>query len=162
VARQAVSLFAAAAVGALPKAVPTDFSSWIAKRRAAARMAYVGPKDERTERLILRFLETKVARAANNGLRPAGRAALAQCCVDMPEKHFKVLQKLATFGFFQAGGVLIGTHAFVAMGNMLALRCQRAFMTMAIDFAHAGKCISIALPADMCGRRSGYVVNRPV
>jgi len=115
----------------------------------SARMAYVGPKDERTERLIVRFHEAKVARTANDGLRPAVRAALAQGCVGMPEKHFKVLQKLAAFGFFQAGGVLIGTHSFVAMGNMLGVRWQRAFMTMDIDFAHAGKCISIALPADM-------------
>ena len=114
-----------------------------------ARMAYVGPKDGRTEHLIARFHEAKVARMINDGLRPAVKAALAQGCGGMPAKHFKVLQKLAAFGFFQAGGVLIGTHSFVAMGNMLGVRWQRAFLTMDIDFAHAGKSIGIALPANM-------------
>jgi len=46
-----------------------------------ARMACVGPNDERTQRLIARPREAKVARTANDGLRPAFKAPLAQGCV---------------------------------------------------------------------------------
>jgi hypothetical protein len=32
------------------------------------------------------------------------------------------LRRLADYGFFRAGGVLIGTHASLAYGNMLEVR----------------------------------------
>lgn len=54
---------------------------------------------------------------------------------------------LAEYGFFRAGGLLIGTHAFVALGNLLGVRWGGAERTLDIDFAHAGKNVSVALPA---------------
>ncbi|MBU3696807.1 MAG: hypothetical protein CFR70_14155 [Rhodocyclaceae bacterium] len=56
----------------------------------------------------------------------------------------------AAFGivwFFQAGGVLIGTHAFVPYGNMLGVKWlgADASQTQDIDFDRAGKNISLAL-----------------
>jgi hypothetical protein len=56
---------------------------------------------------------------------------------------------LAEYGFFKAGGVLIGTHAFLAMGNMLGVSWADGSRTQDVDFAHAGKNISIGLPADI-------------
>jgi hypothetical protein len=67
----------------------------------------------------------------------------------MMQKHFKITRQLANYGFFKAGGILVGTHAFLAIGNMLGVRWSSSNRTLDVDFAHAGKNISIALPADM-------------
>jgi hypothetical protein len=50
--------------------------------------------------------------------------------------HARVLVGLADAGVFRMGGVLIGTHAFAAMGNMLGVRWERAgFQTQDVDIA---------------------------
>ena len=66
----------------------------------------------------------------------------------MLPRHLKVLARLAEYGFFRAGGVLLGTHAFLAYGNMLGVRWSAANRTQDIDFDHAGKSVAIALPHD--------------
>src|SRR3546814_4188196 len=63
-------------------------------------------------------------------------------------RHFRIVQRLSDYGFFRAGGVLVGTHAFLSFGNMLGVRWAEALRTQDVDFAHAGK----ALPID---RKSG-------
>ena len=50
---------------------------------------------------------------------------------------------------FRAGGILIGTHAFIAMGNLLGVRWLHGTATLDVDFAHAGRNVSVALPADL-------------
>ena len=64
-----------------------------------------------------------------------------------PAAPFPRAEAPADYGFFKAGGVLIGTHAFIAYGNMLGIRwgMADAARTQDIDFAHAGKSISLAL-----------------
>lgn len=57
------------------------------------------------------------------------------------------LELVTAFGFFRAGGVLIGTHAFIVMANMLGVRWTEGAMTL--DVAHAGRNVSVALPADL-------------
>src|SRR3546814_4662991 len=60
-----------------------------------------------------------------------------------------IVQRLSDYGFFRAGGVLVGTHAFLSFGNMLGVRWAEALRTQDVDFAHAGKALTIALPADI-------------
>lgn len=109
------------------------------------RQVYVGPENERVRGLI--------ARRAQGGAAPALRAlaqsALALGNAALLPRHFKVVQRLADHGFFRAGGVLIGTHAFLALGNMLGVRWRDGLRTQDVDFAHAGKALAIALPADV-------------
>ena len=64
-------------------------------------------------------------------------------------KHLRIIRRLAEYGFFRAGGILIGTHAFLALGNLLGVRWRDGAATLDVDFAHAGKNISLALPADL-------------
>jgi hypothetical protein len=45
--------------------------------------------------------------------------------------------------------VLIGTHAFLAYGNILGVRWGDASRTQDVDFAHAGKALSVLLPGDI-------------
>lgn len=109
------------------------------------RMAYVGPDDERVRALVERFENIRRDRP----LAPAARAALALGCWPTAPKHFRVIKRLSEYGFFRAGGVLIGTHAFLAMGNLLGVRWGAGATTLDVDFAHAGRNVSIALPANL-------------
>jgi len=109
------------------------------------RQLFVGPDNAAVQALIARAGEP-----SDPSVSQLARAALVLGCADIFPRHFKVLRQLANYGFFRAGGVLIGTHAFVAYGNMLGVRWTGAdtSRTQDIDFAHAGKSISLALAAE--------------
>lgn len=109
------------------------------------RMVYVGPNEERVCSLVQRFDRIRL----NKPLVPQSQAALALGCSATAPKHFRMIKRLSEYGFFRAGGVLIGTHAFLAMGNLLGVRWSDGAATLDVDFAHAGKNISVALPADL-------------
>ena len=109
------------------------------------RMVYVGPDDNRVRALVERFRRTRRAKP----LAPIAQAALGLGCAPTVPKHFRIIRRLADCGFFRAGGVLIGTHAFLAFGNLLGVRWAQAASTLDVDFADAGKNISVALPADL-------------
>ena len=111
----------------------------------AQRRVYVGPADERVNALVARFNAAK----APKRLAPNAQAALALGCAATLPKHYRIVRQLAAYGFFKAGGVLIGTHAFVAMANMLGVRWTSGDRTLDVDFAHAGRNVSLALPTDV-------------
>lgn len=109
------------------------------------RMVYVGPNNERVLALVARFRESR----QDKPLAPPARMAIAGGCAPVAPKHFRIIRRLAEYGFFRAGGILIGTHAFLAMGNMLGVRWRDGAATLDVDFAHAGQNVSLALPADL-------------
>lgn len=109
------------------------------------RQVYVGPENER----VLALIERRAQGGPGEALQALAQAALALGNAPMLPRHFKVVQRLADYGFFQAGGVLVGTHAFLALGNMLGVRWRDGQRTQDVDFAHAGKALAIALPADV-------------
>lgn len=57
----------------------------------------------------------------------------------------RVVEALAAGGVFRMGGVLVGTHAFVALGNLLGIRWQTATRTQDLDFA-AFRTMEVAVP----------------
>lgn len=111
------------------------------------RQIFVGPDNSPAVQALM-------AKAAEPGaaatLGPLVRSALALGCAAILPRHYKVLRRLGEYGFFQAGGILIGTHAFIAYANMLGVQwsAASAALTQDIDFAHAGKNIALALGAD--------------
>lgn len=107
------------------------------------KQVYVGPDNAVVRGLIDRAGQAGVGQR----LVPLARSAMSLGCASVLPKHLKVIARLADYGFFRAGGVLIGTHAFLAYGNMLGLRWGDSSLTHDIDFAHAGKRVSLALPA---------------
>lgn len=109
------------------------------------RMAYVGPDEPRVQALILRFESLR----NTNTLAPTAKVALTLGCASTPPKHFKMIKRLSEYGFFRAGGILIGSHAFLAMGNMLGVRWSDGAATLDVDFAHAGNNVSVALPSNL-------------
>lgn len=108
------------------------------------RQIYVGPDDDRVQELMARS-----GKLPDSPLVPFARSALALGCVGVIPAHFRIIRRLAEYGFFKAGGVLVGTHAFLAMGNMLGVVWADGARTQDVDFAYSGKNISIALPADI-------------
>jgi hypothetical protein len=109
------------------------------------RQVYVGPDNDAVQRLMQRQRETGAAQS----LGPLARSALALGCTALLPRHLRVIRRLADYGFFHAGGLLIGTHAFLAYGNMLGLRWGGQERTQDIDFAHAGKAVALVLPTDV-------------
>jgi hypothetical protein len=106
---------------------------------------YVGPDSPRVQALIRQHGENKSFEA----IQALVNSAIALGCEPILLAHFRVIRRLNDYGFFNAGGVLIGTHAFVSYGNMLGVRWGDASRTQDVDFAHAGKQVSIALPSNL-------------
>lgn len=109
------------------------------------RQIYVGPDNPQVRALVAQVKNRTALPAAQ--LRPLGKAALALGCAPVQRKHLSVIRRLNEYGWFKAGGVLVGTHAFLAYANQLGLRWHAPDQTVDIDFAHAGRNISISLPA---------------
>lgn len=109
------------------------------------RQIYVGPDGDPVRRLM----ERKSEPSATAALEPFARSALALGCAAVLPRHFRVIRRLGDYGFFQAGGTLIGTHAFLAYGNMLGVRWGAQERTQDIDFAHAGKALALVLPGNV-------------
>jgi hypothetical protein len=107
------------------------------------RQIYVGPDNDDVRRLVARAREA----APLERLKPLARSALALGCSPTQRKHLGVILRINEFGFFRAGGVLVGTHAFLSYANQLGVRWTGSDQTADVDFAHAGRNISIALPA---------------
>jgi len=113
----------------------------------AIKQIYVGPESEKLSALIQHH-KSKPGQGSKS-LQPLAAAAVALGCEPLLPKHFRVIRRLAEYGFFKRGGILVGTHAFAAMGNMLGISPMERMQTQDVDFAHAGKNISVALPANI-------------
>jgi len=112
------------------------------------RQIYVGPDNDEVRALVGKARES----ATFERLRPLAKSALMLGGTPTQRKHLSVILRLNEFGFFRAGGVLIGTHAFLSYANLLGLRWNDSDQTADVDFAHAGRNISIALPATVEAR----------
>lgn len=111
------------------------------------RQLYVGPDTEPVRAAVERARQAGAR--PDERLAPLAKAAVALGCAPALPKHLRAVRRLCDYGFFRAGGVLVGTHAFIVMGNMLGVKWFAGGSTTDVDFAHAGKNLSVALPADV-------------
>jgi hypothetical protein len=111
------------------------------------RQIYLGPDGEVTAALV-QAARDPVHQSGLANLAGLTRAAIEAGCAPVAVSHARVIRRLADHGFFAAGGILVGTHAFLAYQNMLGVRWVEAHVTSDIDFAHPGRNISIALARD--------------
>ncbi|HSV80426.1 MAG TPA: GSU2403 family nucleotidyltransferase fold protein [Ramlibacter sp.] len=109
------------------------------------RQVYLGPDDERLAKLIQLHGQNKSK--ASNDLAGLASACESLGCMTVIAQHFAVINRMAEYGLFRAGGVLIGTHAFIAMANMLGVRWASGRGASNDDVAHAGTNVSLA-PAE--------------
>lgn len=111
----------------------------------AVRQLYVGPDDERVRELVAR----KESLADVGQLTPLARSAIELGCEPLVPQHFRLIRRMAEYGFFRAGGVLIGTHAFSGLSSALAVRWSAGSRTEDVDLAYPDKHLEIALPASI-------------
>lgn len=107
---------------------------------------YVGPDNERVRNLVQRHHAILPQAEA---IQRLAQAAIALGCEAMLPRHFRAVRRLSEYGFFRCGGILVGTHAFIAMNNMLGIAPGEKIHTQDVDFAHSGRNISLALPSTM-------------
>lgn len=135
--------------------LPGNFSSRVIKGRTywsyqaqatdgIPMQIYIGPDSENIRQLIELKKQTP-----SGHLTSLSRSCQALGCPVATTSHGRVIKKLADFGFFKAGGILAGTHAFLAFQNYLGVTWSSGNTTMDVDFTHAGKSISIALPSTL-------------
>lgn len=112
----------------------------------AKRQTYLGRRDAVLDAMAERFVQGRVNVAAEResierlaALLRAGGAMVT----DAPSA--RVLRALADAGIFHAGGVLVGTHAFVVLGNLLGVRWDTSLRTQDVDIA-ADPTLDIAVP----------------
>lgn len=110
------------------------------------RQTYLGRRDSELDELADRFAEGRVNIAADQqsierlaALLRAGGAMVT----DPPSA--RVLRALADAGVFHAGGVLVGTHAFIVLGNLLGVRWDTSLRTQDVDIAVDPR-LDIAIP----------------
>jgi len=109
---------------------------------SSIKQIYIGPDNEKIRKL------TKLHQShEGKPIRQLSSAAIALGCNPVLSKHFRVIKRLSEYGFFKRGGILVGTHAFLTLCNMLGIAPEERMQTQDVDFAHAGKNISIALPS---------------
>lgn len=108
------------------------------------RQIYVGPDSPQVQRL-----KDQAADATGDSIERKAAAALAHGCASIATRHFRVIRQLADSRFFRAGGILVGSHAYVALGNLLGVRWEQATATLDIDLAIGSPNIDLALPADL-------------
>ena len=109
------------------------------------RQIYVGPDSAEVRALVAK---AKVE-APGKSLKPLARSAATLGNAVIQRRQLSVILRLNEFGFFRAGGVLVGTHAFLAFANQLGLHWHEASQSLDVDFAHAGHNLSIALPTNV-------------
>ena len=105
------------------------------------RQIYVGPDEPRVRALVEKKQASDPGKVA-----ALARAYAAQGATTLLGKHLRVIARLTDFGFFRAGGVLVGTHAFAAYANLLGVQWTGGDRTMDVDVAMPGRNVSIALP----------------
>lgn len=115
----------------------------------STRQFYVGRKTRPLERLVATFERDRAEVAPDlervrrlSAQVRAGGAAMT----DAPSA--RVIRALADAGMFAAGGVLVGTHAFVSLGNLLGIRWSvGSLRTQDVDLARASESdIDMAVP----------------
>lgn len=107
---------------------------------------FLGPDSEELASLI----EThKRGDVSEKHLRQLARSAIAAGCPYIAPSHARIIGRLSDAGFFKAGGILVGTHVYMAYQAMLGVRWKSAAQTQDLDFAHPGRNVSLALPTSL-------------
>lgn len=111
------------------------------------KQIYLGPNSTRIEKLMATKSQQPNTRVESIGKQ--ARAAIVLGNTGMTRSHFRIIKRMEECGYFKAGGVLIGTHAYACYGNMLGIHWRDADHTQDVDFAYAGRSIALAMPTNV-------------
>lgn len=108
------------------------------------RQIFVGPDTEEVRGLV--------ERSRTKDMKPIAKlaaAAAALGCASTTPVQYRIVRRLNETGIFRAGSVLVGSHAFLAYGNLLGVSWKDSALTKDVDFAHAGRAVALALPHNL-------------
>lgn len=89
------------------------------------RQAYVGPRSEALDAVVARFgAEREALRADRERIDELAAILRAGGAAVTDAASARVIQGLADAGVFTLGGVVVGTHAFLALGNVLGVKWE--------------------------------------
>jgi hypothetical protein len=103
---------------------------------AGQREYFVGPDDRSTRVAMTAYPAGRAAAAGDEAQLERLCAMLRQGgaqLADVPSA--KIISGLANAGVFRLGAVLVGTHAFVALANVLGVRWRSSLRTQDVDVA---------------------------
>ena len=126
------------------KGVPYWYYQFRDSAGGSTRQVFIGRDSDK-----LRALVDKARTKDTSRLDALAKAAMALGCAAATPAHFRIVRRLNEIGFFRAGGVLVGAHAFLTYGNALGVAWGDIGHTQDIDFAHAGRNVSLALPTTL-------------
>ncbi len=107
-------------------------------RGAAKRQHYLGPETSKLLDWMRRVTDRRAAMTPDREVRVRLAGMLARGGAFTESRAaVEVLRLLGDAGVFRRGGVLVGTRAFTALGNLLGVRFdQQILQTQDIDIAH--------------------------
>jgi len=110
---------------------------------------YLGKRDSKTKQLIQEHANGKAdLEEMRESIRRLGMQVSAGIKIPQDKGMARVIRSLADAGVFRNSGVLVGTHAFQAIGIMLGVGWSADTMaTSDVDVA-AEKNVSVAIPQD--------------
>jgi len=114
---------------------------------ANAQEFYIGPDDEPTRKLIQAYKDGRENAQANAARIARLAAMLRSGGVTLTDAtSTRIIRAFASTGVFRLGGVLVGTHAFVSIGNSMGVKWPSALHTQDVDFgAMANRRIGIGV-----------------
>ncbi|MBI5612295.1 MAG: nucleotidyltransferase domain-containing protein [Gammaproteobacteria bacterium] len=101
------------------------------------KQVYIGPDTGLVRKYIQKVrTEKRHVTADLRRIEELCSALSATGAMVTPFSHAKLIQALANGGLFRFGMVLVGTHAFTVLGNMLGVHWGEVHRTQDIDFAY--------------------------
>ena len=113
---------------------------------AGQKEYFIGPDNARTKSVMKAYAAGREDAEEANAQIERLCAMLRQggaMTTDTPSA--RVISGLASAGVFRVGAVLVGTHAYIALGNLLGVRWDSALRTQDIDLA-AATVLQVAVP----------------
>ena len=108
---------------------------------------YIGPDNAPTHALMEAYQAGRPAAEARAERSKRLSAMLRVSGVSMTDRDSThIIRGFAEAGVFRLGGILIGTHAFRAIGNALAVSWQAALQTSDLDFGAMARRIDFGIP----------------
>ncbi len=113
---------------------------------AGQKEYFIGPDNAETRAIMKAYAAGRKEAGEANAQIERLCAMLRQggaMATDTPSA--RVISGLASAGVFRVGAVLVGTHAYIALGNVLGVRWESALRTQDIDLA-AATVLRVAIP----------------
>lgn len=107
---------------------------------------YWGPDSPEMREFAAAHRKHAESRKPPNERKALVRHYLALGGTPTEKPFFRLLERVRDAGIFEAGAVLVGSHAFRAYAGMLGVQWRPPTHTHDVDFLHAGRHANLAIP----------------